>query len=285
MILGESSSIMAPHNIQISPKTIGKLLKEEGLRVPPSQRSYRWKEEHVDELYKDIKAAMEKDSPPTEYFLGSVVSISSDGILIYDGQQRLATVMLLIAAIRNALLALGNERDAEIAERTYLFSDRRGSDGPAPHLVMNLEDKDYFFDELLPRPTPKPKRATVTRMRDSHKRMLVASKNASDFVAALTKLDNPAEADARLNEWLNYIDSSLYIIWVQVLDARTAFTIFETMNDRGLKLSAADLLKNFLHATAGDEQEREEIMHKWAGMTSVLETVEGEEDNIVEYVR
>ena len=115
MISGESRIIMPTHNIQISPKTIGKLLKEEGLRVPPSQRSYRWKDEHVEELFKDIKNAIEKPDQ-AEYFLGSVVSISTEGtILIYDGQQRLATMMMLIAAIRNALLVLGNTRDAEIA--------------------------------------------------------------------------------------------------------------------------------------------------------------------------
>ena len=151
--------------------------------------------------------------------------------------------------------------------------------------MLNLEDRDYFFSEILPRQSPKPKRATITRARDSHKRMQKAAKIAEEFIDALTKLDNPADADARLNNWLNYIDSALYIIWVQVLDERTAFTIFETMNDRGLKLSAADLLKNFLHATANDQQEREEVMHKWGSMTSVLETVEGEEENVVEYMR
>ena len=76
---------------------------------------------------------------------------------------------------------------------------------------------------------------------------------------------------------------ALRVIWVQVSDERTAFTIFETMNDRGLKLSAADLLKNYLYAIA--EERREEVIQKWHSMTGVLETIEGEEENIVEYVR
>lgn len=55
------------------------------------------------------------------------------------------------------------------------------------------------------------------------------------------------------------------------------------MNDRGLKLSSADLLKNHLYAVADDR--RDEVIQKWQSMTAVLETIEGEEENIVEYVR
>lgn len=86
---------MLQQNIHIVPKTIGKLLKEDTLHVPPSQRSYRWKEEHVEDLFRDIRSAIDNESD--EYFLGSIVSIETNGrILIYDGQQRLATTMILI---------------------------------------------------------------------------------------------------------------------------------------------------------------------------------------------
>jgi hypothetical protein len=269
--------------MNISPKTIGKLLKEQSLRVPPSQRSYRWKQDHAEDLFKDMKTAIEDDSP--EYFLGSVVSIDIGGdIQIYDGQQRLATTMILIAAIRNALLDLGNEKDAAITERSYLFSEKLGAAQVTPNLTLNFEDRDYFFNKILPRPSaPKEKRSTATRSKDSHARMDSVLKYAKSFIADLIKLDSPAIADERLRRWLQFIETSLRVTWVQVGDERTAFTIFETMNDRGLKLSAADLLKNFLHAMA--DTHRDEIIHKWSSMVSVLETVEGEEENVVEYMR
>jgi uncharacterized protein with ParB-like and HNH nuclease domain len=117
---------MQSTHISISPKTIGRLLHEKKLKVPPSQREYRWKQEHVEELYVDIRRAIDADGGPEEHFLGSVVSIKSgDSIMIYDGQQRLATTMILIAAIRNALIELGNTQDAANAEEDYLFSRLR----------------------------------------------------------------------------------------------------------------------------------------------------------------
>ena len=273
---------MLSHNIHIGPATIGKLLKEERLEVPPSQRSYRWKGEHAEDLFKDLRTAIENNE--VEYFLGSIVSIDVDNrILIYDGQQRLATTMILIAAIRNALIDLGNTKDAGITERSYLLSERRGAEDSEPHLTLNLEDRDFFATRILPSVTPT-KRIPTTRPRDSHKRMEKVARAAKEFVkTSIIKEGRPTESDKNLNRWIDFIEKSVYVIWVQVTDERTAFTIFETMNDRGLKLSAADLLKNFLHATA--ENKREEIVHKWASMTAVLETVEGEEEDVVEYIR
>jgi ferredoxin-fold anticodon binding domain-containing protein len=96
---------MISPNIQIVPKTIGEMLKGKRLEVPPSQRSYRWKTEHVEDLLQDIRTAIEDNAD--EYFLGSIVSIESNGrIMIYDGQQRLATAMILIAERQNKLAKL-----------------------------------------------------------------------------------------------------------------------------------------------------------------------------------
>ena len=275
---------MLSQSITIGATTIGKLLKEERLEVPPNQRSYRWKPEHAEDLFKDIRK--EIDNRADEYFLGSIVSIETSGkILIYDGQQRLATTMILLAEIRNALIELENEKDAGIVERNFLFSERRGGADAVPHLTLNLEDKDFFFARILPRPSPEAeKRQPTTRPRDSHKRLESVGRAAKEFVKdSIIKKGSAEESDKNLNRWIDFIEKSLHVIWVQVTNERTAFTIFETMNDRGLKLSAADLLKNYLHATAGDR--RTDVIQKWASMTGTLETVEGEEENVVEYIR
>ncbi|PYJ84503.1 MAG: hypothetical protein DME22_12585 [Verrucomicrobia bacterium] len=275
---------MLSQSITIGATTIGKLLKEERLEVPPNQRAYRWKPEHAEDLFKDIRK--EIDNRSDEYFLGSIVSIETSGkILIYDGQQRLATTMILLAEIRNALIDLDNEKDANIVERSFLFSERRGGADAIPHLTLNLEDKEFFFARILPRPnTESEKPIPTTRPRDSHKRLESVARAANEFVEdSIMKKGSPEESYKNLNRWVDFIEKSLQVIWVQVTNERTAFTIFETMNDRGLKLSAADLLKNYLHATA--EGLRNDVIQKWASMTGTLETVEGEEENVVEYIR
>ena len=290
MIFGESINPMSATHVTISPKTIGKLLREERLMVPPSQREYRWKVEHAEDLFTDIRKAMDSEKGPEEYFLGSIVSITmSDTIMIYDGQQRLATIMILIAAIRNALIELGNNDDADVAERNYLFSRLRQGTEPTPNLTLNLSDKDFFFRSILPRqeksvlPKAKEPKAPPVRLPDSHKRMSDVAKYAKKFVSTLVSDRQSDDADIQLNKWLDYIEKSLHVIWVQVHNESTAFTIFETMNDRGLKLSAADLLKNYLHSKADDQ--KNDVMHKWSSMVGTLKTVEGEEENVVEYIR
>lgn len=283
MIFSDSQDLMSHQDISIGARTIGKILKEERMRVPPSQRSYRWKTEHIQDFFQDIRAAIDGDAD--EYFLGSIVGIAGEGrIFIYDGQQRLATTMIMISAIRNKYAEIGNDRDADIAEREYLFSERRGGDEVEPHLILNLMDRGHFVIRIG-RPAKQSTKSTSNRAKDSHKRIDAAAKFAKEYFDNLTHGQTNIEANKLLTKWLDFIDDSLRVVWVQVFDERTAFTIFETMNDRGLKLSAADLLKNFLHAAADTEDRKEEVIAKWSSMTATLETVEGEEDDIVEYIR
>lgn len=268
--------------IDIKSSTIGLILQEKNLCVPLSQRSYRWEAEHVDDLYKDINAALLANLD--EYFLGSIVVIKSQGkTYVYDGQQRLATSMILVAAIRDYFLESGDEETARLIEDETLFSKHRRTHEEMPHLKLNAEDHQFFNNRILLRPE-NPERQAAKVQRDSHKRIEKARKLAREFVrTTITAGLQAAQASDHLHRWLDFIKDSLRVIWVQVSDERTAFTIFETMNDRGLKLSSADLLKNHLYAVADDR--RDEVIQKWQSMTAVLETIEGEEENVVEYVR
>lgn len=73
------------------------------------------------------------------------------------------------------------------------------------------------------------------------------------------------------------------MIWVKVEDQPTAYRIFETMNDRGLKLSAAGLIKNYLYSLAGKRQD--EVIQKWQSMTATLESLGPDDGDIVDYIR
>ena len=269
--------------IEIAPETVGHILREENLRVPLSQRSYRWEAEHVEDLYKDINGVI-VDKNVDEYFIGSIVGIKSQGkTFIYDGQQRLATTMILIAAIRDHFCTSGDQETAQIIENESLISKDRRTHEVTAHFSLNAEDHQFFHNRILLQPDAAERRAAKPQ-RESHKRIEKAANIAKSFVETTMASNLPAgQASNNLHRWLDFIKAGLRVIWVQVADERTAFTIFETMNDRGLKLSAADLLKNYLYAIA--DGRRDEVIHKWQSMTAVLETIEGEEENVVEYVR
>ena len=268
--------------IEIAPQTLGQILHEKGLRVPLSQRSYRWETEHVEDLYKDINAAVLEQLD--EYFVGSIVGIKSNGVTnIYDGQQRLATTMILVAAIRDYFYKADDAETARLIEEESLISKDRETHVEAAHFRLNAEDHQFFQNRILLRGDNQERKAAKAQ-RESHKRIEAAARIANTFAySTITAGLSADQASKHLHRWLNFIKDSLRVIWVHVGDERTAFTIFETMNDRGLKLSAADLLKNYLYAVA--DERRDEVIQKWHSMAGVLETIEGEEENIVEYIR
>jgi len=90
--------------IEFGKDTLGEIVRNrKGLHVPINQRSYAWKQSHVEDLFKDLNGAITQRAD--EYFLGSVIVVNPPGqpnfIEVYDGQQRIATTMILIAAIRD----------------------------------------------------------------------------------------------------------------------------------------------------------------------------------------
>src|SRR5271157_5101335 len=84
---------------------IGNLLRSGRLRVPPNQRSYKWEEEHVTDLFQDLTKAIDGD----DYFLGTIVLTGAVNPIpeVTDGQQRLATTSILLSAIRDFFLERG----------------------------------------------------------------------------------------------------------------------------------------------------------------------------------
>jgi hypothetical protein len=86
-----------------------------------------------------------------------------------------------------------------------------------------------------------------------------------------------------LKKWVKFLEAGARVIWVSVPDESSAYTIFETMNDRGLALSAADLIKNYLFGKAGEER-LGLVKHNWSQMIGILEGV-GESEIAKSFIR
>jgi Protein of unknown function DUF262/Protein of unknown function (DUF1524) len=271
--------------ISVGQETIGHALKDHALFVPIHQRSYAWETEHVTDLYQDLARAI--DEGDSEYFLGAIVVVKSSGdkLEINDGQQRMATSTILIAAIRDYFLHNSDEKTAAIIENNHLFSTDRRTHEVLAKLHLNAEDHDYFQNRILSRADDSKRQAAekATPTKESHKRINKAAELAATHVKRTVAALRDKDKAAHLHKWLDFLDEGARVIWVQVADGRTAYVIFETMNDRGLKLSAADLLKNYLIGMADDRQM--EVFQKWQSMSAIVETLGEQEDAIVNYVR
>jgi uncharacterized protein with ParB-like and HNH nuclease domain len=273
--------------IEFDKETIGHILQgRKGLHVPINQRSYQWKKEHVEDLYKDLNGALTTNAE--EYFLGTIIVVvrpKTKDIEVYDGQQRLATSMILIAAIRDYFFHSNDHQTAARITEESLYSVVRKTLQAQTHFGLSTDDNVFFINRILRTPDDAQRKAAKPDpKKESHARILDAAAAAKKYVEDITKPLQAPEKVALLHKWLDYLESGARVIWVEVEDQKTAYRIFETMNDRGLKLSAADLLKNYLYSLADPNTQQPAVIQKWQGMVAVLESL-GDDGDIVDYIR
>lgn len=255
--------------IEIEREGIGHALSDNTLAVPVYQRSYKWEEEQVKILFEDLANAQASGNP--DYFLGSIVVTKGTNSVpeVVDGQQRLATVTILIAAIRDYFHENSDQEAAGEYERAYLLTRDMRTREIVPKLRLNDHDADYFKKRILSRPGH-PDR-TVEAVGESRQNIDHAAKLAAQFVKQIVKPYRDADRAHRLIDWLEFIRDRATVIWVTVQDDQDAFLIFETLNDRGLDLSIADLLKNHLFRLAGDRIK--EAQARWTRMVGAMESL------------
>jgi hypothetical protein len=255
-------------NLSIALDGIGHVLKDNKLRVPVYQRSYSWHSDNVDELLNDLKDAF--NNAEKEYFLGSCVLTGSQGdfLDVVDGQQRLSTVLIAIAAVRDYLRLNGDSSGADAIQQEFVAKLSRRSGEQEAKLQLNEIDNQFFYEHVI---ESKPIAACSTSPnKTSHQRIREAKLIADRFVFDLANNAgrNPVET---LHNWLDFIEFRAKIIVVRAIDDSDAFVIFEALNDRGLDLAISDLIKNYLFQKAGDKLD--EVRSRWLLMNGALEGV------------
>ncbi len=247
---------------------MGKLLDDFRLRVPKYQRDYAWDDQNVIDLLDDIAGAIQKNEP--HHFLGSVVMtrLGPEDLEIVDGQQRLATAFMILCAIRDYFGAHSDlERAKAIADKYIEKADLKTT-SVLPRITLNSTDDPFFQDHVVDRGQAPDEKIQASKA--SHQKIADAFKRINDRVGKIAEAAGSAADDA-LVEWVEFIDRGAAAIRVIVPDHATAFTIFETLNDRGIALAISDLLKNFLFAAAGDRIDQAQAY--WLKMSGVLESM------------
>lgn len=265
--------------ITIGHEALAHILKTQELSMDSNQRSYAWERENVQELFQDLQNAIAEKEP--EYFLGSIVVTRTEQHVV-DGQQRLATTAILLAAMRDYLLEFQDENRAHDIEHNYLFRRDFKTQETFARLSLNGRDNDFFKKRILSRPDSPDRKAPPSANRDSHQRLLRAAEVAKERVRLITDPFAPNLRAEKLSEWIDYLEKSARVIQITVPDDANAYTIFETLNDRGVDLSIADLLKVNVFNVSGDRFKEAES--RWESMMGTLEAVGGE-DLAKTYVR
>lgn len=253
---------------------IASVLKRYQLVVPPNQREYAWEKGHVQRLFQDLSRAI--GDGDSSYFLGTVVTIRRDGHLeVVDGQQRLATTALLIHAMARYLSSLDSEL-AESLRSDFLVKFDRSKREKVPRVTLNAVD-NHFFRGVITDSDPRPPatKPSHTLISDSSNR---AREQVTDIVAKFAEPDHGDE----LNRWVTFLEERAKVVLLIVSDDANAYRMFETLNDRGLRVSQADLIKNYLYGRAGDRLE--EATTKWSLVRGALEGLD-DDDATIDFLR
>lgn len=226
--------------------------------VPDYQRLYSWGESQWEEFWRDLMSLEEGDS----HFLGSIVVIERSGGFgkldeyeLVDGQQRLTTISLLLKAIQKYYQKNDDPNDiAELIDNDYLYETDQSNEDHVKLSLSRFEDETYkkVIDDDL---------STVNE--DSQ--LLKAFNYFTDKLQNLT----PDEVDnIRMRLVL-----SMNLVVIQCNSTASAFRLFETLNDRGLELSAVDLMKNSLLQVASEKLNGDDYDHIRKKWEEVLEKV------------
>jgi hypothetical protein len=257
---------------------LGTALKQNQLFVPPNQREYAWTDVEVTQMFQDFSKAISDGTP---YFLGTLVTIprGNDSLEVSDGQQRLATAALLLAAIRDYLI----ERHEPVLVESInglLTGIKRKERERAPKLALNIDDNDIFTAIVGSDGPFDPKSVTPTR--PSNDLLLDAYKEARQHVKKVVSVVDAKQHGDYLDRWVTFIEFDAQVILLRVPRPADAYKMFETLNDRGLRVGQADLIKNYLFSKSGERFN--EVQNRWSYMRGALEALD-EEDITINFLR
>ncbi len=237
-------------------------------RVPAYQRDYSWTDEQWEDLWKDI--AERKGNPDDRHYMGALVveGKSDREFLIIDGQQRMATLSILALAVIDRLkslagegvAALDNEERARGLRARYIGEKDPASLIESSKLFLNETDNAFYQDYLVQLRQP-----SVPRSLPKSNRLLWEC--FCWFRRQLEDQKDGAELAGLLSET---VGRQLLFILITVDDEINAYTVFETLNARGLELSATDLLKNYLFSLVKVGADIEVLQRRWKAMVAAV---------------
>lgn len=251
-------------------KSVKSLLGQK-FRIDYYQRDYKWESKQVRELIEDLTSRFLLDYQSTherkavahygQYFLGSVIISNKDGDrFIVDGQQRLTSLTLLLIYLNGLQKDLPAEEQVEIANLVY--STQYGSKS----FNLDVQERNACLQALISGETPDP-----TDEPPSVQNLINRYSDITDIFPEVIR-------GAALPYFLDWLTENVLLVEITAFSDDDAYTIFETMNDRGLSLTPTDMLKGYLLANITDDDSRAQAGDAWKHQMAKLADLGKDED-------
>jgi hypothetical protein len=268
---------MATLNFNTTNSTFRQLLGN-GLsyRVPPFQRDYSWSEDEWDDLWQDIVALFEEGGEASHY-MGYLVLQSSDSkrFDIIDGQQRMTTISVMVLSalahlqdlVDAKLDASDNAKRKDQLRNSYIGYVDPVTLVPRSKLELNRHNNRFYQTYLVPL-----EKLPQRGLNASEHQLRKAFNWFNDRIRMRTGVTVTSGRDVAA--FLDELVDKLFFTVITVTDELNAFKVFETLNARGVRLSATDLLKNYLFSLISTpethESELKALEERWERIVGLM---------------
>lgn len=259
------------NGIDAQPRTVRELLSKRKYDIDEYQREYRWAKDNIEELLNDLAAQFAIDYQPVherheveryrDYFLGSVIMSRRDGRdYIVDGQQRITSLTLLLIYLHHKQNDGGLEHATNVEDLIFSVKYGRRSfnlDVPERRACLEALYSAEPFD--------------ATEADESVQVMMERYADIDDIYPDVLR-------GAALPYFVDWLLEKVWLIEISTSSDDDAYTIFETMNDRGQPLSPTDMLKGYLLSRIAIPDNRTRANQTWRECMGELKTIGDNED-------
>lgn len=236
-------------------------------RIPEYQRPYIWGKDEINDLLDDLTFA-QTDKPDQEYFLGSFVfqakragaasGLQYDENDLLDGQQRMTTLLILFACIRD----MCDDSDVQDACISSIFQKgntiKKIPERTRITFAIRASVQD-FVDTYI-------KQARGTLKTDALSQIAQSKENPSlrNMSSAIMEIQNYLkDNNTDLIDFLTFLSNNVLLIYVATEDLDDAFRLFTILNDRGVPLRNSDILKSQNLGALQSDVEKEKYAKLW----------------------
>lgn len=265
-------------------------------KIPMYQRAYTWGQNEWITLFNDIA------DNENGYFLGTIICVNAStatyanrvDFQLIDGQQRVTSLSILLLAIYSQLKKYQNsfnenqqDKFKDIKKELVLLTDEE-NDIYSPRLTLQIQDsnqEDYLYllaSEKLIDEEKKPKFIGNRRIQRSFK---CFTKCLENYIEEKKKEDSTIKIAKVLFDLREKINNAV-VVFIEVDSNKDAYMLFESLNNRGIPLSAIDLIKNNLIMKADittDKKAAEKAYKQWEKIIKYLGDEYGTQERFLRY--
>ncbi|KQP21829.1 hypothetical protein ASF27_14730 [Methylobacterium sp. Leaf102] len=225
--------------------------------IPSYQRPYAWGTDQTSELFDDLRDFHQTESEEG-YFLGSIVLIKSEGVPhseVIDGQQRLTTLTILLAALA---CAHGGGNKDEL--KSYILEAGKKMEGIQAKPRLSLRDRDRAFFEKYIQNLNLEKLAELDSFSLENESQRNIKANAAHLQSRIAEhFGTPQDVE----EFVKFLLTRCFLVAVSTPTQASAFRVFSVMNSRGLDLQPTDIIKADIIGKISGKAEKDKYNSKW----------------------